>query len=88
MRKLLLTSYAPSTTLVVSGLNENGRRVKLEVDDYLARIFQHEIDHLNGVLFTDRAVKESLHWLTDEEESERKTEGKRGRKPAAALEEE
>src|SRR5207253_2346999 len=48
-----------STRLVVSGLNENGRRVRFEVNDFPARVFQHEIDHLNGVLFTDRALKES-----------------------------
>jgi peptide deformylase len=68
---------ARSTRLVVSGLNQNGRRVRFELKDFPARVFQHEIDHLNGVLFTDRALKETLHWLTDEEEAERKSGGKR-----------
>jgi peptide deformylase len=40
--------------VVVEGLDERGRQVRLKVDDYLARVFQHEIDHLDGVLFTDK----------------------------------
>lgn len=64
-----------ATRLTVTGLNENGRRLRVEAEGYLARVFQHEIDHLNGVLFIDRAIPESLHWLTDEQEEER-----RGRK--------
>ena len=39
----------------VKGLNRHGRPVKVKAEGWLARIFQHEIDHLNGVLFTDRA---------------------------------
>ena len=38
----------------VIGLNDRGRRVEIEVEDWTARIFQHEIDHLDGVLFIDR----------------------------------
>jgi peptide deformylase len=40
--------------ITVKGLNEKGKPVRYKVDDYLARVFQHEIDHLDGVLFTDR----------------------------------
>ncbi len=40
----------------VKGLNRYGRPQKLKVDGWMARIFQHEIDHLNGVLFTDIAT--------------------------------
>jgi len=32
----------------------NGKLFKIEVDGVLARVIQHEIDHLNGILFTDR----------------------------------
>jgi peptide deformylase len=39
----------------VKALNRYGKPVKLKVDGWIARIFQHEIDHLNGVLFTDLA---------------------------------
>jgi peptide deformylase len=41
----------------VKGLNRFGKPQKLKVDGWMARIFQHEIDHLNGVLFTDRATR-------------------------------
>jgi peptide deformylase len=40
----------------VKGLNRHGHPVKVKAEGWLARIFQHEIDHLNGVLFTDRAT--------------------------------
>ncbi len=39
--------------VVVSGLDIEGRPAKLEVTGALARIFQHEIDHLNGKFFFD-----------------------------------
>ncbi len=49
----------------IRGLNRHGNPVKLKVDGWMARIFQHEIDHLNGVLFTDRAT--SVWKLADPE---------------------
>jgi peptide deformylase len=41
----------------VRGLNRHGKPVKIKARGWLARIFQHEVDHLNGVLFTDRAAR-------------------------------
>ncbi len=41
----------------VRALNRHGKPVKIKAKGWLARIFQHEIDHLNGVLFTERAVR-------------------------------
>ncbi|HUC31084.1 MAG TPA: peptide deformylase, partial [Candidatus Paceibacterota bacterium] len=43
--------------IVVSGCNKMGKPVKVKAWGLLARIFQHEIDHLNGKLFIDRAKK-------------------------------
>ncbi len=40
----------------VKGMNRHGKPIKVKAEGWLARIFQHEIDHLNGVLFTDRAT--------------------------------
>lgn len=37
----------------VEALNEKGKPVQIEAEGLLARALQHEIDHLNGVLFTD-----------------------------------
>jgi peptide deformylase len=41
----------------IKGFNRRGQPMKLKADGWLARIFQHEIDHLNGVLFTDLATQ-------------------------------
>lgn len=40
--------------IVVKGQDRHGKPQKLEAHDWLARAFQHEIDHINGVLFIDR----------------------------------
>ena len=41
----------------VKALNRHGKLMKVKAKGWLARIFQHEIDHLNGVLFTERATR-------------------------------
>jgi len=43
--------------ITVKGLNRRGQPVTVKADGWLARIFQHEIDHLDGVIFVDRAQK-------------------------------
>ncbi len=43
--------------VVVEGLNEEGKIVQLEAEEMLARVLQHELDHLHGVLFTDKALQ-------------------------------
>ncbi len=53
-----------STSIVVKGKNRNGQKIKLKLNGWVARIFQHEIDHLTGVLFTDLA--ESI-WQPEED---------------------
>lgn len=40
--------------VLVRGINLEGNQVEFEADELLARLFQHEIDHLNGVLMFDR----------------------------------
>lgn len=49
--------------LTLSGQDANGKRLKIKAWDLLARVFQHEVDHLNGGLFIDKAKK--LHKKTD-----------------------
>lgn len=41
----------------VRGLDERGKPLELDAEGFLARIVQHEIDHLDGVLFIDRASR-------------------------------
>jgi len=43
--------------VTVKGLNRHGSPMTVKANGWLARIFQHEIDHLDGVLFVDRAEK-------------------------------
>jgi len=43
------------TRIAVRGLNEKGEPVEMEIEGLLARVFQHEIDHLNGILIIDYA---------------------------------
>ncbi len=42
-------------SITVKGLNRRGQPTRIKASGWLARIFQHEIDHLDGVLFVDRA---------------------------------
>lgn len=40
----------------VRGLNREGKTIEIEGKDLLARALCHEIDHLNGILFTDKVI--------------------------------
>jgi peptide deformylase len=48
-----------SVSVTVSGKDENGDDVKLDLEGYAARVFQHEIDHLDGVLMIDKVTDET-----------------------------
>lgn len=41
-------------TVEVSGIDLEGNEVSFEADELLSRLIQHELDHLDGVLMTDR----------------------------------
>jgi len=43
-----------SAAVLVEGVDQDGNPVRIERDDFLAVVLQHEIDHLNGTLFIDR----------------------------------
>ena len=51
----------------VKGLNRRGQLMKVKAEGWLARIFQHEIDHINGVVFPDRAERV---WKPEPDEAE------------------
>ena len=53
----LLGEVERYTKAVVRGKNRQGKPVKVTAEGWLARIFQHEIDHLDGILYPDRATK-------------------------------
>jgi peptide deformylase len=48
--------------VLVRGVDVDGRRFRLRPKGFLARVFQHEIDHLNGVLYIDQLVAPDRIW--------------------------
>ena len=58
-----------SAAVEVRGYDREGRAVELEAEELFARVLQHEIDHLDGVLFLDRM--DDLQTLTFAEEYQR-----------------
>ena len=47
----------------VEALDRKGREIVLELEGLPARVAQHEIDHLDGILFIDKVITETLHWM-------------------------
>jgi len=64
----LLADVIRPTEILIKGINRNGEEVQYEASGLLARVFQHEIDHLDGILFIDRIEK----YIKDELRSELK----------------
>jgi len=57
--------------VTVKGQDPRGRRIRTKAESLLARAFQHEIDHLDGVLYVDRVDSpEKLRRVAREEEQE------------------
>jgi peptide deformylase len=54
--------------VAVTGLDRNGEKIRIEGEGLLAQCLQHEIDHLNGVLYIDKA--QNVRPVTKEEEEE------------------
>jgi peptide deformylase len=60
-----------ATAIVVRGKNRRGRRVSIAAEGLLARVIQHEIDHLDGILFPDRVRDQStIRIITRDQEPE------------------
>lgn len=45
--------FTTFSSFYYTGLDERGEQIYFETSDFLARIIQHEMDHLEGVMFTD-----------------------------------
>lgn len=54
-----------SVKLTVRGLDEHGKPLRLDAEGLLARVFQHEVDHLDGQLFID--IAENVREATAED---------------------
>ena len=60
-----------ATNVLVKGRDRNGKEVRIKAEGWLARIFQHEVDHLEGVLFLDKVQdKSKIHWVDPDKEDE------------------
>ncbi len=67
--------------VTVKGQDINGKEIRIKAYDFLARIFQHEIDHLDGVLFIDHIEDpEKLRRIVHDPETDEWRE-----EPAAAI---
>ena len=61
--------------VTVKGKNRRGRRITVVADGLLARVLQHEIDHLDGILFLDRVRDQNtIRVITASDEAEQPAE--------------
>ena len=60
--------------VTVTGHDEHGAKVRIRAEGLLARLFQHEIDHLDGVLFVDKADPDTLELSSPEDEAKKAAE--------------
>ena len=57
---------ARSEKVKVKGLNLEGKKIEVKAEGLMARILQHEIDHMNGMLFLSHVEPGEMYKLTDE----------------------
>jgi peptide deformylase len=61
-----------SESVTVKGRDRRGKEVRIKAEELLAQALEHEIDHLNGVLYIDRLEsKDDLHKIEPQETKER-----------------
>jgi peptide deformylase len=73
-------SVPRATSIQVKAFDEHGKPLEFEAHDFLARIIQHEVDHLNGVMFPDRLdifTRDALYKDWEEIRAEIESEAKR-----------
>jgi peptide deformylase len=63
----LVGSVDRAKVVTVKAQDHKGKNLKIRAEGWLARIFQHEIDHINGILYTDRSDE---IWQPDAEETD------------------
>jgi len=57
-------------TVTIKGLDPQGRSARIKAEGLLARVFQHEIDHCDGILFIDHIEDSEKIWPVPEGEEE------------------
>jgi len=56
--------------VTIKGYDLQGRKIRIKAQGFLARVFQHEIDHLEGILFIDQLTAPDRIWQVEEGEEE------------------
>jgi peptide deformylase len=60
-----------ATSVTVKAQDHRGKKVRIKAEGFLARAFQHEIDHINGILYIDRAESpDKIRRIVPSEEEE------------------
>lgn len=52
-----------AAVITVRGLDRYGKKLEIKAKDFFARALQHEIDHLDGIIFVDKVVR----WLENKQ---------------------
>jgi peptide deformylase len=74
-----------ASEVLVRGVDATGRRFRLRPKGFLARVFQHEIDHLDGVLYIDQLIAPDRIWeVTPGTEERTEAEAERSSEKAPA----
>lgn len=58
---------ARATAITVKARDPKGKEVRVKAEGWFARILQHEIDHLDGVLYTDRIPADKVRVVTEDD---------------------
>ncbi len=72
----LFGEVARAAHVVVRGLDRHGQAITVEGENLLARVLQHEMDHLDGILFIARLTAPTRLWQASELQAARQEEGK------------
>ena len=59
--------------VVVEGLDENGKKIKITGTGLLAQAISHEVDHLNGIVLTDVMIPGTMEYITPDSIEEKKS---------------
>ena len=59
--------------VIVEGLDENGKKIKITGTGLLAQAISHEVDHLNGIVLTDVMIPGTMEYVTPDSIKERKS---------------
>lgn len=66
-----------STSVIVKGLNREGEKIRIKATDLMAQALEHELDHLNGVLYIDHVESaDKLYKIEPETSPSWKGEGR------------